>query len=216
MTSMEPTSSPAPALAQTSEYDIDHQRDLCLTRVKGNIHAAYAYSALGVSGCTYGPIPAAKMRQEAIDLCTRRTPAQYRAVSPCRAVSEDKRIVDTRFFASQRQPQRIPVSLEIYDDPTKKLQTASGFVVTGKYVDQKSVPVQLVLASGLVICTGTANETLFEPTFSATCFGKGPFSGRSKFTSRNFVKFGGVFFLPFKVLIRDGKSYIQGQTVAGG
>ena len=203
---------PAAGRAQAAKYLIDHPIDECRALLQQGDHAVLAYSISQASGCTYGTGDMASFRANTIALCTRNTPVELRAKAPCRIISEDNRIVASKFVSSLRRPQRAPVALEIYDETTGKVQTATGYISQGKYVTLNSIPTQLVLSSGLVLCNGTTHVGFLSFSFSATCFGKGPFSGNVRPTGT--VYFEGLYRPAVSFTIKDGKSYIKGRVVS--
>lgn len=198
--------------AQEAKHFIDHPIDECRSLYRRGEHAVLAFSIAQASGCAYGKANLAVTRKLALSLCTRNVPANLRARAPCKIIFEDGQIVASKFVNSLRRPQRAPVTLEIFDGATGKLQKVSGYISQGKFASYRKVPTKLMLSSGLVICEGTTDVAAMN--FTASCFGKGPYKGKilGKLRPSGTVFFEGLYRPEDSFSIRDGKSYIKGKV----
>lgn len=189
-------------------YPIDQAIQSCAKNLKRYEYAVLAYSPGGAMTCVYGDRSLRESsRAMALKECNGNRSAAEAKLTKCRVVMESGKVVDARFYKSQRRDARTPMDIEIYDGKTGKLSRTTGFLSSGRFLSRTSVEVKLTTSGGAVLCKGVMKFTGFSARFEATCFDKFTFSGKVP-KSDGFAMYEGQMVQRLTMKVTHEKSYI--------
>ena len=190
-------------------YPIDQAIQSCAKKLKHNEYVVLAYSPGGAMMCVYGDKGLEKKsRTMALNDCNKNRTVAEAKLTKCRLVMENAKIIDAKFYKSQRRDARTPVDIEIYDGKTGKLSRTTGFLSSGRFLSRTSVEVRLTSSGGAVLCSGVMKFNGFSATFKATCFDKFVFAGPVPETA-GYAMYEGQFVQRLTMTANHGKSYIS-------
>ena len=190
-------------------YRVDQVLQACNRNLKSFTFVALAVSPGGAATCMRGDREFAKeSRKQALDDCNQNRTAAEAKLTKCRLVMENGKIIDTKFYNSQRRDARTPMDIEIYDGKTKKLSRTTGFLSSGRLLSETSVEVKLTTSGGAVLCYGVMKRSGFSARFEATCFDKFVFSGQVP-KPAGFMMYEGQMVQRLTMKVKHEKSYIS-------
>jgi hypothetical protein len=209
--------SPRQALAERMDfsnlsypaYPIDQAIQSCTRLLKRYEYVVLAYSPGGAMMCVYGDQELRDSSREiALKDCNKNRTATEAKLTKCRLVMENGKVIDRKFYSSQRRDARTPMEIEIYDGKTNKLSKTTGFLSSGRFLSRSSVEVKLTTSGGAVLCSGVMKFTGLSARFEATCFGKFVFSGPVP-KSAGFMMYEGQMVQRLTMKAKHEKSYIS-------
>ena len=190
-------------------YPIDQAIQSCAKNLKRAEYVVLAYSPGGAMLCIYGDQEMRKSSREiALSDCNKNRTAAESKLTKCRLVMENGKIIDRKFYASQRRDARTPMDIEIYDGKTKKLSRTTGFLSSGRFLSRTSIEVKLTSSGGAVLCKGVMKFTGFSARFESTCFDKFVFSGPVP-KSDGYTMYEGQMVQRLTMKVKHEKSYIS-------
>lgn len=190
-------------------YPVDQAIQACAKNLKRFEYVVLAYSPGGAMMCVYGDQELRKSSRDiALKNCNQNRTAAEAKLTKCRLVMENGKVIDTKFYKSQRRDARTPMDIEIYDGKTKKLSKTTGFLSSGRFLSRTSIEVKLTSGGGAVLCRGVMKFTGFSARFEATCFDKFVFSGAVP-KSDGFTMYEGQFVQRLTMKVKHDKSYIS-------
>jgi hypothetical protein len=190
-------------------YPIDQAIQSCAKNLKRHEYVVLAHSPGGAMMCVYGERGLEKSsRATALKFCNQNRTAAEAKLTKCRVVMESGKIVDRKYYNSQRRDDRSPVDIEIYDGKTNKLSRTTGFLSSGRFVSRTTVEVKLTSSGGAVLCRGVMKWSGFSARFEATCFDKFVFSGPVP-KPDGFMMYEGHMVQRLTLKVKQEKSYIS-------
>jgi len=144
----------------------------------------------------------------ALTRCNSALPAKIRKLAPCRIAYDKYEIVDPLFARGLTKIPSIPLSIKIYDDKIKSLQSAHGELVFIDSSDGNNSDFK-IFADKVALCKGATIGPYDKKhlTYKMVCFGR-EFRGRAVKTKLLSVD-GFLFHVPETLRIYHNKSYID-------